>query len=168
MIWIVMAALAAAVLAGSWPRYRRARAAQAAELGRWDEVRSLVRRSAGQGGAGQGPAEAPPSLPQAASEALSEAGLPASALVGVSPGQDTVVEGPIRITRQQATATLQVLSLSELGRLLDRWRRSGSGWTITGIDVSPLRGQAAVPGTDLPLRAVLDAEIRSVGPEAPP
>jgi hypothetical protein len=99
--------------------------------------------------------------------ALARAGLPASALQGLSPEAETLTSA--HCFRERATVTLTGITLPQVGGFLDAWRTGEPEWTVSSIDLSPLdRGlgsAAGRPGTqtgnvgsDLPLRAVITLE----------
>lgn len=95
--------------------------------------------------------------------ALAEAGLPSSALEGVSPESQFGGNDAGGVVRRRATLTLAG-TLPQIGRFLDTWRAREPTWTITGIDLAPeRRSEAPPPGGDLPVRAVLTIESLSLG-----
>src|SRR5690606_2866944 len=94
--------------------------------------------------------------------ALADAGLPGSALQGVSPESQVGGDRSGGVSRRRATLTLAT-TLPQLGRFLGAWRAREPAWTVTGIDLAPeARGEAA-PGSDLPIRAVLTIESIAFG-----
>ena len=92
-------------------------------------------------------------------ETLTGCGVPASALVSVTPQPESAVQGPgaEQLKRQRATLTLSPITLPQLGAFLEAWRAREPYWTVGGIDVGPDQRSAAKgsPGGDLPLTAVL-------------
>jgi hypothetical protein len=70
-------------------------------------------------------------------EALAEAGVSARALTDLrAEGDRTVDAGPPELRRQTVAATLEPLTLGELGRFLVEWRATQPLWTVTRIDIS--------------------------------
>jgi hypothetical protein len=97
------------------------------------------------------------------SAAAAQAGLPSSCISAVSPEAESIrkSESGARILTRRASVTLGSLTLPQLGKLLDTWRKAEVDWIVTAIDINP----AAVPppsaGGDLPLAITLTLE--SVG-----
>lgn len=130
----------------------------------------------------------------AINDALAKAAIPASALASFSPpgeppatprstsasssSNSTASGAPVSPIRRRAVLTLAPVTLPQTGSLLAAWREAHPDWTITSIDLVPepitastsRRREAAspiLPGTDLPLRAVIAFESLSA-PNAPP
>ncbi len=99
-----------------------------------------------------------------AAAALERAGLPASALAGLSPEAESQVAGSpgLRVSRRRATLTLSGVTLPQVGRFLEAWRSAEPAWTASNIDLSAAGGPAPEAGGDLPLRAVIAIESISV------
>lgn len=122
----------------------------------------------------------PPKLSPAITTALASSGLPAQTLASLSPesatreridGAGTLNSPFTSLIRRRATLVLTPLTLPQLGRFLDTWRKQGapeaSGavgepWVISRIDVEPRRDGQPTPGADLPLRATLVMESVSL------
>lgn len=96
------------------------------------------------------------------SAALAAAGLPASALAGLSPEAELDVGGggggEWRARRRRATLTLTGTTLPQVGKFLAAWREHEPDWTVTGVDLAPEPGKAPPQGGDLPLRATVTLE----------
>lgn len=109
-------------------------------------------------------------LAGAANECIAAAGLPQAVLASLSPSTDApIMLGPaaaapgqtgLSVHRRRAVMTLAPLTLPQVGRVLDSWRKSHADWVITSIDLSPdpPGRREPEPGSDLPLRAVLTIE----------
>ncbi|MCC6676321.1 MAG: hypothetical protein IT436_04180 [Phycisphaerales bacterium] len=105
------------------------------------------------------------SLAEEVAAVLSASGLPPSVLASLSP-DSAQSSGTGPLVRLRAGMTLTRVTLPQLGRFLSEWRRRQgniSGWTVTGIDLSPESGIDAIAGSsgtgrDLPLRAVMSLE----------
>jgi hypothetical protein len=164
LLWALAILGSALALAVAAPGGARAHAAAKRELvalrattAHAHELASLRSRLAHQvtepqGGAG--------TLAERVAAALAEAGLPSSALQGVSPESRVGGGGSSGVTRRRATLTLAG-TLPQIGRFLDAWRNREPAWTATGIDLAPERpgdAPAPAPGGDLPVRAVLTIE----------
>jgi hypothetical protein len=99
---------------------------------------------------------------------LRDAGLPIASLVTVSPeqAQAGLGRGASGVVKQQATLTLNGLTLPQVGSLLALWRGRSQRWTVTAIDISPMPSAGAPVsgsiGADLPLRIHLTLESISV------
>lgn len=110
-------------------------------------------------------------LAERVARALANAGLPSSALASLSPESQLGPGNVGNAKRRLATLTLASITLPELGRFLDAWRRREPGWTVAAIDLVPeARGQASLPtpGGDLPIRAVLTIESIALDREGEP
>lgn len=96
--------------------------------------------------------------------ALERAGLPASALVSLSPEAESQLAGQpgLRVSRRRATLTLTGVTLPQVGKFLDAWRSAEPAWTPASIDISPAGGKAPEAGGDLPLRVVITIEAAVV------
>jgi hypothetical protein len=113
-------------------------------------------------------------LATAVDNVLASAGVPASALVSLSPAAETPITigggGDSRAgnlagfaaCRRRAVLTLAPLTLPQVGAVLQTWREAHPDWTIASIDITPEpSGRKDTPlaaGTDLPLRAVISIE----------
>jgi hypothetical protein len=114
------------------------------------------------------------SLAQTFTACVSAAGLAPSVVESLVPGVPSVVkiapaakDGPA-LVRARGTAALSNVTLPQLGRLMERWRGVAPDWTVTQIDLTPVRlGPAEAArhaGGDLPLRVVLTVErLTAVG-----
>ena len=92
--------------------------------------------------------------------ALAAAGVPASTLVSFTPrSQRIVASSGESLTRRSAAVALSPVSLPDLGKFLDAWRRAEPAWVVSSIDVSPDAAARAAPGADLPLRVNLTLEM---------
>ena len=100
--------------------------------------------------------------------ALTSAGLPTSGgtLTGLSAdtGTDLFASGSaLKAKKRHASASLSGLTLPQLGKVLDQWRRANPSWTLTALDLSPVQGQGASTalaptGGDMPLKVNLTLE----------
>jgi hypothetical protein len=164
--WTVAMLASVAMLAWSVPAGTRARAGARAQLGRLAQVRQHAEAIDGQGRARR-QVDANASLAEEAGRALAEAGLDASLLVALSPGQGVLVSSNPPVTLERATLRWEGLTLPQLGRLLDHWRSAAPGWTITTIEVAPDREGNVRPGEDLPLQVVMEAQAWSAREKGP-
>jgi hypothetical protein len=109
-----------------------------------------------------------PALAQRFTAAATSAGVPPASVEAFTPAPSAVIDiapgpkhGP-KIVRARATASLTSVTLPLLGRLLDSWRTAAPGWTVTQIEITPLRlapaEAARYAGSDLPLRVSLTVE----------
>lgn len=91
-------------------------------------------------------------LPPRLTAALAACGLPSSALVTFS------AEAAHRAGGMPASASLVLapVTLPQLGRVLDAWRRREPGWVVTGLEITPTTDSAE--GGDVPLRVVISLE----------
>lgn len=92
--------------------------------------------------------------------AIQRAGLPASALSGLSPEAESPIANQqgVRVARHRATLTLAGVSLPQAGAFLDVWRATQPAWTPVSIDIAPAEGKAPEAGGDLPLRVIMVIE----------
>ena len=184
------AALVIGVLVLHAPRVAHARRAADRELARFHQVSTDARElvtlrtaHATRRGPSASPDAPPPKLSPAITAALASSGLPAQTLASLSPESATrewidssasgAAASPIaaHIIRRRATLVLTPLTLPQLGRFLDTWRKqtapdaqgsAGDPWTVSRIDVEPRRDGQPTPGADLPLRATLVMESVSL------
>lgn len=112
--------------------------------------------------------DAEPALAQTFAAAVTAAGLAPTAVEAFTPSTSTVIEavpglkGGPTVLRGRASAALDAVTLPQLGRLLDAWHTAAPGWTVTQIDLTPLRLTPAdatrYAGSDLPLRVGVTIE----------
>lgn len=91
---------------------------------------------------------------------LAQAGLTHRTLEELSP-ESSISMSDDTIETRQATMTLTTITLPELGRFLESWLIDEPAWKMAAIDLTPLAGEDALPGSDLPVRAVL--KVSSIG-----
>lgn len=184
------AAMIIAVLVVHAPRLAHARRAAEREVARFHQVSTDARElvtlrsaHAARHGSSAAPDAPPPKLSPAITAALASSGLPAQTLASLSPesatrerieggGSGIAAQAPAAsIIRRRATLVLTPLTLPQLGRFLDIWRKqavpdsrgsAGEPWTVSRIDVEPRRDGQPTPGADLPLRATLVMESVSL------
>lgn len=69
-------------------------------------------------------------------QALAVAGIPARTLTDLREEGDVAIDaGPPELRRQTVAATLEPITLDQLGRFLEEWRLSQPLWTVTRIDI---------------------------------
>lgn len=179
----VSVALVIGVLVTHMPRVANGQQAAKRDLIRLRQIsadaRELVTLRAAHAerhGAAAAPDTPPPKLSPTITAALASTGLPAQTLASLSPESATRerVEGggtgsipAAHVIRRRATLVLTPLTLPQLGRFLDIWRKqtlpdAGEPWTVSRIDVEPRRDGQPTPGADLPLRATLVMESVSL------
>ena len=86
---------------------------------------------------------------------LASCGLPSSTLGSVLPEPPVELPGPSGVarTRQVVRVSLEKLTLSTLGRVLDTWRAAEPAWAITAIDLAAVQAaKPLAPGEDRQLR----------------
>ena len=92
---------------------------------------------------------------------LAASGLPRSSLADLSPQTQQALSKSAAVARDRATLTLASITLPQLGRFLNSWQQTQPLWTVTTLDISPMR-QASAVGGDLPLRIVITLETMTV------
>ena len=108
----------------------------------------------------------PPGLATRVADVVSKAGLPQPTLQNLSPETESAA-GASGLRRQVAKMTLEPLTLPDLGRFLEEWRKAEPTWTVSSIDITPAptRNRTAGQG-DRPLRAVIGIETVFADKEA--
>lgn len=99
-----------------------------------------------------GPEASEMTLAERVTGVLSSHGLSHRVLQEVSPESSVAHRG---VETRHAALTFAPITLPELGRFLAGWLADEPAWTVTSIDLTPIRGADVEPGGDLPLRAVL-------------
>lgn len=161
-LWMVALAVSIAIPGIAAREFSRARAEADRELSRLDLVLPQVQQIALL--RAKVPHWADRKIPEtalapAAAAVVASCGLPSSALANVSPeARIRIGEGQLSAMRQRATITLNAVTLPEVGRFLEAWRRAQPDWTIVSVDLSPQQRANVRPGRDLPLRAVITIE----------
>jgi hypothetical protein len=180
ILWLGVAAVAAGALGPAWLSTRAASASAVRAQGDLDTTASLAARLAtmesqlpawAKAGSTTGESE---TVAQTIARILAEVGLPPSALNSLSPESTTAIGGSnlpeaSRPQRVRHTATIEPVTLVQLGRVLDKWRAARPQWTVTSIEMAPLREPDAKSGRrGVPLRVAISVESVRPGPGASP
>jgi hypothetical protein len=98
------------------------------------------------------------------SAAAAQAGLPASCISSVSPEAQSAIttDAGARVLKRRASVTLASLTLSQFGRLLERWRSANPDWVVTTIDITPASVTPPAAGGDLPLSISITLESLAI------
>ena len=175
-----LAAIAAGALGAAWLSTQAASASAARARRDLETASSLAARLAtmesqlpawAKAGSTAGERE---TVAQTTARILSEVGLPPSALNSLSPESTTAIGGSnlpeaSRPQRVRHTATIEPVTLAQLGRLLDKWRAARPQWTVTSIEMTPLRDPDGKSGRKgAPLRVALSVESVRPGPGVSP
>ena len=165
LIWVTTAIAASGSLALTAPGMSRARAESRRELARMQASAEVARhivaaRAAMPSAAGESADSS--ALATRVSTVLSSCGLPLSVLSSLTPDaaptSSAQQAGNAAAMRRRAALTLNGLTLPQLGRFLEQWRRAEPAWVPATIDLAPDHQRAAVAGGDLPIRAVISLE----------
>jgi len=97
----------------------------------------------------------PPGLASLIAATVSTAGLAHSSLQTVTPEVETPAAGGA-FRKTAARVTLDQITLPELGRWLDEWRKAEPAWVVSSIDLSPTAAHRK--GPQRTLRAGLSIE----------
>lgn len=106
-------------------------------------------------------------------DALVEAGLAPSLLTTLSPESDsslpTPANAPAAATyrRQAARLTLEPITMPDLGRFLNAWRRQQPQWTVASINVTPASGPISKPRRSTNATPEPQAEPEPASPTRP-
>lgn len=82
------------------------------------------------------------------------AGVPRQAITAVAPGAESDLDPARNLRGQDASVTLDGVTLSQLGRFLDAWRATEPAWRVTGLQITP-QSQGRRDGATTPLRIQL-------------
>jgi hypothetical protein len=162
LVWCSVVIAVAAMIGLCGAQAHSARRVAGAELMRLDHVSSQANSVASLRASVPAPAgrnTVQGGLAPRVSAALVGAGIPASALSGLSPEADVPLDrtGNGR-KRRRATLTLASVTLPQVGILLETWRQREPEWTVSSLDLSPQSGAAPSANGDLPLRVVVVLE----------
>lgn len=103
------------------------------------------------------------------SAAAIQAGLAPTCISSVSlDAQSTTTAGNgARVVQRRASVTLGSLTLPQLGKLLEQWRKANTDWVITAVDINPASTPPPAAGGDLPLSIGLTLESLAIADNIP-